>query len=151
MDGPDIQPLSAERGSLHERGLLEAQRRRGQDGFRLVRQLAYGTLRRRIGGVVVLMRTLRDADDEEREGDQDSRQKARSAPRSSGTGLVCHGSPSVPRIGAPAGPKGRGGGTLENAPVPVNVEPPTGQREAGDPRQGEPRPTITFVTPSHRF
>ena len=104
MDGPDIQPAFAQGGSPHETGAADAQRGRGDYGPHLVHQLAYETRRRGIVPVVMGMRTFRETDDDERKAHQDSGQQAHAAPGSSGIDLVCHGSPSVPRIGAPPRP-----------------------------------------------
>ncbi len=104
MDGADNQPVFAQGGSPHETGPADAQRGRGNHGPHLVHQLAYETRRRGMAPVVVSMRTLRETDDDERKGYQDSGQQAHGPPASSGVDLVCHGSPSVPRIVAPARP-----------------------------------------------
>lgn len=106
MDGPDIQPASKKGGTLYETGAADARRRRGSQGPHVVRQFADQTHRSGMAPFVVIvrMRTLGEADDDERKGDQDSGRQAHASPGSSGIDLVCHGSPSVLRIVAPARP-----------------------------------------------
>ena len=107
MGGPDIQLAPAKGGTLHETELASARRRRGGHRPHVVRQFADQTRRRGMVPFVVLvrMRTFREADDNERKGHQGSGQQAHRAPESSGVDLVCHGSPSIPRIGAPPRPR----------------------------------------------
>ena len=78
MDGPDIQPAPAKDGTLHETGPADARRRRGGHRPHVMRQFADQTRRRGMAPLVVIvrMRTLREADNDERKTHQDSGQQA---------------------------------------------------------------------------